>query len=328
MATAVQTEEKKAPARVPASEWFVYLNGAYILRKDAMIHFSDAGFNLGDGIFDCLRTARHKPFKLQEHIDRFYRNLKYARIAPGLTPDEMTEICLTVLAKNIPFMAEHDDCWIFMRATRGSGERGPKRDFDWPYPLKQHPPTVMANCTPLNFPPMARLYREGRRLITSSIRAFPAECLEPRLKSLSRQHFMIACAEVEKEDPEAVPLLLDIHGNVAEPYGANIFFVRDGELMTPSPQLALEGISRQTTIDVAREQGIPVHEGNGYKPYDIYNADEAFVTMTSYGIVSVRSLDGVAIGRQCPGPMTMRLLRGFGAKMGIDLVAQAESHLS
>ncbi|MBN1676016.1 MAG: aminotransferase class IV [Kiritimatiellae bacterium] len=327
MATAVETQKTTQPARRKPATWTVYMNGKFVPQHEAVVPLGEAGFNVGDGVFDCLRTAAHVPFRLKEHVDRLYRSLKWARIAPGLTPEAMSDICLEVLEKNIPNMAEHDDCWIFIRVTRGGWYRGAKTDFDWPYALKQHPPSVFVYCCMLNFRQNLDFYRNGQKLITSSIRALPAECLDPRLKSLSRQHFMVACAEVQAQDPDAIPLLLDLQGNVAEPYGRNIFFIRDGALMTPSAELVLEGISRQTAMEVAREQDIPVHESAHYKLYDIYNADECFTTSTSYAISPVRSLDGIPIGPQFPGPITMRLLKGFGEKMGIDLIAQAESHL-
>lgn len=309
-----------------SSSWTLYLNGAFVPFEEARVSISDLGFIKGDAIFDCLRTAGHKPFKLDEHILRLYRNLKFAKIDPGLSPEEMKQLCLQVLEKNVHLMRENDDCWIFMRVTRGT--RRPDSPFDYPYGLLHYQPTVIVYVHPINFREFARIYFTGRKLITSSIRAYPAECLEPRLKSQCRQHFHLAIIQVQETDPEGWPLMLDIQGNIAEPYGANIFFVRDGELLTPSSQLCLEGVSRQTVIELAQEMRIAVREGNCYKPYDVYSADEAFVTTTSYAVLPVCSLDGMKVGRQLPGPITRRLIEAFGKKMGVDLIRQALSHLS
>ncbi|HUV09088.1 MAG TPA: aminotransferase class IV [Spirochaetia bacterium] len=320
-----ENDHNKTKKKAPPS-WTLYLNGEFVPFEEARISIFDVGFIKGDAIFDCGRTAGHKPFRLEEHIQRLYRNLKFAKIDPGLSPEEMKQLCLQVLEKNVHLMRENDDCWIFMRITRGM--RRPDSPFNYPYGLLHYKPTVIVFVSPINFREFARIYFTGRKLITSSIRAFPSECLEPRLKSQCRQHFHLAIIEAEERDPTGWPLMLDIHGNIAEPYGANIFFVRDGELLTPSSQMCLEGVSRQTVIELAREMGIPLREGSCYKPYDLYIAEEAFVTTTSYCVLPVCSLDGIKIGRELPGPITLRLIEGFGKKMGVDLIQQALSHLS
>ena len=162
---------------------------------------------------------------------------------------------------------------------------------------------------------------------TTPTRSFPAVCLDPRVKSGSRQHFMRALMEAQDRNPEAMPLLLDVEGNITEPWGANFFFASGGTLKTASRHLVLEGITRDTVFDTAAALGLPVLEGDNFKPYDVYSADEAFVTATSFAVLPVCSLDGVRIGRRVPGPITRRLIRAVGEQMGVDLVAQALSHL-
>ena len=300
----------------------VYLNGKYIPGEQAMVSVLDLGFVKGDAVFDVCRTVKHKPYKLVEHIERFYTNLQYMKLDPGISTEDLKNICLKVLEKSLHLLKENDEYWIFMRVTRGSN----------PYfPLNYVTgciPTVVVYCVPIDFTHFAKQYKHGRRFITVSTRAMPSECLEPRLKSGSRQHFMRAVIEAQEKDPEAHPLLLDIYGNIAEPWGANIFFLKKGRLMTPSRQLVLEGITRDTILETARELGIVIVEGNYFKPYDVYSADEAFVTTTSYTVLPVASLDGVKIGTKTPGPITEKLIKAVGEKLGIDLVEQAMSHLT
>jgi len=300
----------------------VYLNGKYIPGEQAMVSVLDLGFVKGDAVFDVCRTVKHKPYKLVEHIERFYTNMQYMKLDPGISPEDLKKICLKVLEKSLHLLKENDEYWIFMRVTRGSN----------PYfPLNYVTgciPTVVVYCVPIDFTHFAKQYKHGRRFITVSTRAMPSECLEPRLKSGSRQHFMRAVIEAQEKDPEAHPLLLDIYGNIAEPWGANIFFLKKGRLMTPSRQLVLEGITRDTILETARELGIVIVEGNYFKPYDVYSADEAFVTTTSYTVLPVASLDGVKIGTKTPGPITEKLIKAVGEKLGIDLVEQAMSHLT
>ena len=287
-----------------------------------MVSVLDLGFVKGDAVFDVCRTVKHKPYKLVEHIERFYTNLQYMKLDPGISTEDLKNICLKVLEKSLHLLKENDEYWIFMRVTRGSN----------PYfPLNYVTgciPTVVVYCVPIDFTHFAKQYKQGRRFVTVSTRAMPSECLEPRLKSGSRQHFMRAVIEAQEKDPEAHPLLLDIYGNIAEPWGANIFFLKKGRIMTPSRQLVLEGITRDTVLETARELGIVIVEGNYFKPYDVYSADEAFVTTTSYTVLPVASLDGVKIGTKIPGPITEKLIKAVGEKMGTDLIEQAMSHLT
>ncbi len=299
----------------------VYLNGKYIPGEQALVSVLDLGFVKGDAVFDVCRTVKHKPYKLEEHIERFYKNLSYMKLDPKLSQEDMKQICIKVLEKSVHLLKENDEYWIFMRVTRGSNPYFPLNYTSGAIP------TVVVYCVPIDFTHFAKQYKEGRRFITVATRAMPSECLEPRLKSGSRQHFMLAVIEAQEKDPEAHPMLLDIDGNIAEPWGANFFFIKKGKILTPGRQLVLEGITRETVLDTANELGIPIIEGNYFKPYDVYTADEAFVTTTSYTVLPVASLDGRKIGKKVPGPITERLIKAVGKKMGVDLVQQAMGHL-
>jgi len=299
----------------------VYLNGKHVPAGEAVVSIFDQGFLKGDSVYDTLRTVGHKAYKLREHLERFYRNLAYMRLDPGLSLGQLERVCLELIEANVASLEPRDDLWVNTRVSRGVHPTLPL-DF-----VNGAEPTVIVYTAPISFREFASQYQTGRKYVTTPTRSFPAVCLEPRLKGGSRQHFMRALIEAQDRDPEAMPLLLDIHGAITEPWGANFFFASGGTLKTPSRHLVLEGITRDTVLETAAALGIPTEEGDHFKPYDVYCADEAFVTATSFAVLPVCSLDGVRIGKEVPGPITWRLIRAVGEQMGVDLVAQAMSHL-
>jgi branched-chain amino acid aminotransferase len=300
---------------------FVYLNGRRLPADQAVVSIFDQGFLKGDSVYDTLRTVAHKPYKLREHLERFYRNLSYMRLDPGLELQQMEGICQELVEINAAQLGANEDLWVNVRVSRGVHPTLP-RDF-----VRGAVPTVIVYTSRIDFAEFAREYQTGRRYVTASTRSFPAACLEPRLKGGSRQHFMRALIEAQDRDPQALPLLMDVEGNITEPWGANFFFASGGRLKTASRHLVLEGITRDTVLQAAAALGIPAEEGDSFKPYDVYTAEEAFVTATSFAVLPVCSLDAVRIGKEVPGPITRRLIRALGEQMGVDLVAQAMSHL-
>jgi branched-chain amino acid aminotransferase len=308
-------------AKTTTRSEIVYVKGRYVPADQAVVSIFDQGFLKGDSVYDTLRTVRHKPYRLREHLERFYRNLHYMRLDPGLSLEEMQRVCLKVIEANVKLLKDNDDLWVNTRVSRGVHPTMP-RNF-----VRGAVPTVIVYTARIDFAEFASQYKTGRKYVTTSTRSFPAACLEPRVKGGSRQHFMRALIEAQDKDPEAMPLLQDIEGNITEPWGANFFFASGGVLKTASRHLVLEGITRDTVLQTAAALGIPALEGDNFKPYDVYAADEAFVTATSFAVLPVRSLDGVKIGKAVPGPITRRLIRAVGEEMGVDLVQQARSHL-
>lgn len=291
----------------------VYLNGQFVPASDAKISVFDRGFRLGDAIFDTARTFRHRPYKLREHLERLERSLRYTRIDPGLSLDEIEAITLQVVERNVPLLAEHEDVWIHQVISRG--------------PVRQSgPATVVIMTEPLPFASFARFYTIGVPLMTPSIRHTPQQSVEPRAKTVSRLNLVLAELEAQQANPEAWALLLDLEGNITEYTSGNFFMVRRGTLLTPHERVSLGGISREFVLELAEELGIPTREAD-LTPYDAYNADEAFLTSTSKCIIPVRSLNGVRIGKSLPGLVTQRLLDAWSARVEVDIVAQALRHL-
>ena len=291
-----------------AQERVVYFNGEIIPESGAKIFFRDRGFMSGDAVFDVTRTFGGKIFKLREHLDRYYHSLKYMRLDPGMAKDEMAAITTQVLEANLPLLGENEDYWVAQRISRGVPS--------------ENKPTVIIECLPLPFAARAKFYRDGLPLIIPSIRRTPPECMSPRAKVHNYINLILAEMEVKAQNPDAVAMLLDMNGNLAEGAGANFFIVKDGVVKTPKEQYVLAGISRATSLELAQELNIETEEAD-LDPYDAYTADEAFVTSTSYCIVPVSTVNGAVIGTEgTPGPVTDRLQKAYSGLVGIDVVGQ------
>ena len=294
----------------------LYLNGDIIGFDEAKVSLFDWGLQEGYGVFDMARTFKGKPFKLREHLGRLYHSLRYARIDPGLSVEEIEKISLEVLKLNEDLREPNGDYWICQTITRGN---------DWPYSTST--PTVAIYNLPLPLEKWAAMYNEGAHAVITSIRRTPPECVDPKVKVLSRINLELAQAEAGRIESGAYAILLDLKGNITEGPGLNIFIVRNGVLMHPSPYSILRGVTRETIMELAEKLGIAVRECD-IQPYDVYSADEAFFTTTSRCILPVTVVDGLQIGNGKPGPMTKRLLKAWGDMVGVDIVEQALSHLA
>jgi branched-chain amino acid aminotransferase len=177
-------------------------------------------------------------------------------------------------------------------------------------------------CTPLPYREFAKFYRIGAHVVTPPTRQVPPSCFDPKIKLTCRPQFQIGSSEAKLVDPEAFALLLDVEGNVTEGAGFNFFIVKDNTLITPGSESVLEGMSRQVVIELAEKLGIPVVE-RGFPMYDVYHADEAFMTATSRSIVPVARANGLQIGQTPLGPITKRLMDTWVELVGLDFVAQA-----
>ena len=300
-----------------AQERVVYFNGEIVPESEARVSFHDRGFMFGDAVFDVTRTFGGAIFKLREHLDRFYNSLKYMRIDPGMTPDRMAELTREVVKANLPLLGENDDTWACQRVSRGV----PTSDGNFD-------PTVIIETMPIPFADKARHFRDGLSVVTPATRRTPPECMSPRAKLHNYINLFLGEQEVKAQNPDAIPILLDINGNLCEGAGANILIVKNGGVITPRDQYILAGISRQTTMELAANLGIGVREED-IDLFDAYTADEAFITSTSYCICPVSSVNGITIGDgRVPGAVTHRLQTAYSELVGIDIVEQYLSRLS
>jgi branched-chain amino acid aminotransferase len=301
-------------------ERVVYLNGQFVPESQAKVSVFDRGFQWGDAVYDTARSYGHKPFQVREHVERLYRSLRYTRMQVPLSIDEMVAVTLETFERNKHLLGPNDDYYIWHTVSRGLNP--PSRSA-----LDCRQPTIVICNWPVYFEGVAKFYKIGAHVVTPSIRRTPPMCLEPRAKVANKMNHILADYEAKLVDPEAYPLLLDVAGNIAESSGANFFLVSQGRLCTSSARHVLAGITRDTVMRLARDLGMPVVEGD-FTVYDVVTGDEAFLTTTPHGIIPVSRINGHVIGTgTVPGPITDRLIKAFSDLVGVDIVAQALSHL-
>lgn len=292
-----------------------YLNGQFLPEREAKISIHDLGFAYGDAVYDTARTFGGKLFKLKEHIERLYDTLRYVRIDPRLSPAEMTALTEELVERNRHLLGPDDDYWVTQRISRGVAR------YDGEEP-EYEGPTVMIETVPLPFKSRAAYYRDGIRVATPSVRRVPPEVLSPRAKTVNYLNMTMGDLEVKARDPGAWGVLLDVNGNLCEGIGANIFLVKNGQVLTPKEDYILPGVSRRCVIDLCGELGLPLVEKD-LALHDAYIADECFLTSTSLCMCPVVQVNGAKVGDgKVPGPVTKKLLDGYSRLVGLDFVAQ------
>jgi branched-chain amino acid aminotransferase len=296
-------------------------NGNFVPETEVVIPFRDRSFNRGDGCFDMTRTFDGRIFRLEEHVERLYRSLRYLRIDIGLEPKEVVAISEEVVQRNEPLRAAAGDWWLAQRVSRGVDAIG---DEGW----ANTGPQVIVDCTPLPLSARAPQFRDGIDVVIPSIRRIPPPMLSPRAKTHNYLNLILADKEVKSAQPQAWSVLLDENGNLCEGIGSNIFVVRDERIYTPREKYVLPGVSRRTAMELAAQLGLTAEERD-LDVYDAVTADEVFLTSTSLCICPVRSVNGQVIGDgRVPGPVTKRITQAYVDYVGTDFVAQYLSRLA
>tara|TARA_B100000401_G_scaffold411143_1_gene329698 strand:- start:3 stop:737 length:735 start_codon:yes stop_codon:yes gene_type:complete len=228
---------------------------------------------------------------------------------PGHSMEDFQTITEEVVNRNLPLLDEKEDYWVTQRVTRGLSNDDKTAWPDWP------DATVIVECSPLPLAARAKFYRDGIQLITPSVRRVAPEMVSPRAKTHNYINFVMGDLEVAAQNPDALSFLLDTQGNLSEGKGSNIFIVKDNKLATPREQYVLPGVSRQVTMQLCEGLGLEVEEKN-LDLFDAYNADEIFITSTSFCICPVQSINGrIPFVSSCPGPITESLIKAY-----VDLV--------
>ncbi len=294
--------------------WF---NGRIVPEGEVLIPFRDRSWKSGDGAFDMTRTFHGAVFRLREHVDRFYRSLRYVRIDPGLSPGEMIRASEEVVARNEHLRDRHGDWWVCQRISRGVDAVG---DEGW----EHTGPNLVIDVTPLPLAARAAQFRDGAEVMTTTMRRTAPSMLSPRAKMNNYLNMIVAAQPIQAARPGAWPLLLDENGNLAEGQGSNIFVVEAGALRTPKQHYVLPGVSRQMVIDLAAKLGIACAESD-IDLFDAETADEMFLTSTSLCILPVRGFNGATVGGKPwtgAGAVTRRLMEAYAAEVGCDFMQQ------
>jgi branched-chain amino acid aminotransferase len=275
----------------------IYIDGKLYEKEEAKVSVYDHGLLYGDGVFEGIRSYGGKVFRLKEHIDRLWESAKAIWLEIPITKAEMTKAVEDTLAVN-----GIKDGYIRLVVTRGVGSLG----LD---PNKCARPSIIIIADSIALYP-EELYKKGLDIITSSVPRVQAAALSPRIKSMNYLNNILAKIEAIRSGCIEA-MMLNHKGEVAECTGDNIFLVKKGRLLTPSPESdILEGITRNAVIELAHGMGIEVREVVLTR-HDVYTADEFFLTGSAAEVIPVVKIDGRSIGDGKPGPITMKLKDAF-----------------
>jgi len=280
---------------MPDSTCF-WINGQLLPEHEAVIPVTDHGLLYGDGVFEGIRFYYRHPFRLAAHLQRLADSCKAIRLHLPYNLAQITEAVDEIIAA---FPEENG--YLRLMVTRGPG------------PMGLDP----AGCTQANVILIATRLEmvhperrdDGIRLIIASTRRLPADGLDPRIKSLNYLNHILARMEATQAGAQEA-VLLNSQGRVAEGSAENLFIIRDGHLATPRPvDGALEGITRGVILQLAAELNIPAREAP-LTAYDLYTADECFLSGTGAELIPVQEVDGRVL-QHCPGPVFSTLAKAF-----------------
>lgn len=276
---------------------FIFIQDDFYSPEQAKISVFDHGFLYGDGVFEGIRLYQNCVFKLDEHIERFFYSAKAIMLELPWSHEEIKDIVCKTCRKN-----ELTDGYIRLIATRGVGNLGLN-------PRLCRDPQLICIADSIQLYP-EEYYQQGLKIITVPTRRINPSALPPMVKSLNYLNNILAKLEaVQNGYMEA--LMLNDQGTIAECTGDNVFIVHKDVLYTPPTSTgALKGITRQVSLDVAKELDIPVCE-NELTRYDLWCADECFLTGTAAELIPVVEIDGRVIGNGNPGERTMQFLEHF-----------------
>lgn len=257
---------------------YVYVNGNIVRSKDAVISVFDHGFLYGDGVYETLRVYDGVIFKLDEHLKRLFRSASSIGLTIPLDRDHLKIAVYETLIANA-----FRDAYVRLTISRGKGPIGLDPDL---CPA----PTVVVITQEFRAYP-TEYYRNGLHLIVPATRRNYKGAINPQIKSLNFLNNILAKIEAKRKNAhEAV--MLNVRGHLTEGTISNIFFYRNRELCTPSPDCGiLEGITREMIIDISKREGITVNEGH-FRRKDIYAAEEVFITNTTMEVMPVSKVDG------------------------------------
>ncbi len=266
----------------------ISVNGDLKRRDEAVVSVFDSGFLLGDGVWEGLRVYQGGIAFLTEHLERLYEGARFIDMDIGISPEQMKVRLGEVLKAN----SMKDGVHIRLMVTRGIKQT--------PY---QDPRITIGDPTIVIIPEYKTAsdapVKTGMRLFTVHTRRGYPDVQDQKLNSHSKLNCISACIQAAKAGADEA-LMLDPHGFVATCNSTHFFIVRRGEIWTSTGQYCIPGITRANIIKIARANDIPVHE-KSFSLYDVYGADEAFVTGTFAGVVPVREVDGRQLGHPLEG---------------------------
>jgi branched-chain amino acid aminotransferase len=277
----------------------IFIDGKFYSERDAKISVFDHGLLYGDGIFEGIRAYHGCVFKLKEHIDRLFYSAKAILLEIPMSPEKISQAVIETCRVN-----KLRDGYVRLLVTRGVGTLGLN-------PKGCARPSVIIIAGKIQLYPQ-ELYARGMDIVTVPTTRNLHSALNPAIKSLNYLNNILAKIEANNAGVEEA-VMLNTEGFVSECTGDNLFIIKNSELQTPPLSAgALYGITRQTVIELAREAGLKVSEPNLTR-YDLFNADECFLTGTGAEIMPVIKIDGRVIGKGKPGSLTRKLVEDYHA---------------
>lgn len=276
----------------------VWLNGKVSPLEQATTSVADHAHLYGDGLFEGIRIYDRKVFKLDPHLQRLYHGINYLGYHVAMSLPELKATILDVCKQS-----EVENGYIRLNVTRGTGLGLDPKGID------TNANVMILVSTLALYPPEA--YETGLNVVTTSYRVIPADSLDPRVKCIGRYASNIQAKAEANRAGAGEGLMLNHQGQIAECTGDNIFLIQGKKIRTPHPSSGiLEGVTRNTVIELAREAGYSVEE-TFLTPFDVYTSDEAFLTGTAAEVIPMVSLDGKLIGTGKPGSVTKDLIKRF-----------------
>lgn len=277
-------------------DW-VHVAGAMRSKEDAVVSVFDHGFLYGDGVFEGVAVVKRGIFKLNEHLDRLLDSARYLQIDAPDRAAIMTAILETARSNRL------EEGYLRVVLTRGAGPVG-IRNMD-----KLGSPTLVVIAQHETRAMRAALYEHGLRAVMSSVRRVPPQCVDGKAKTCNYVNNILAYLEARHAGADTA-ILLDVDGYVAEDYAANLFVVADGAVKTPMLGSILNGITRQSILEICRQQGRAAMETR-LTTHDLYCADEVFETGSLAEVKPITDIGGKPIGSGRPGPVTQELHRAL-----------------
>jgi branched-chain amino acid aminotransferase len=292
------------------AEILVNVNGRLVPRAQAVVSVFDAGFVLGDGVWEGLRVSAGHPAFLEQHFDRLWAGAAAIALDVGRTREELTaEIYRTLEANGM----DGDGVHVRLMVTRG-----PKSTPYQDPRMSAGPATVVIVAEHKD--PLPSTVERGLTLFTVHVRRAYPDTLDPKLNAHSKLNDITACIQAYTAGADEA-LMLDPHGFVATCNSTHFFVVRGGEVWTSSGMYCLGGITRANVLRICARESIPAFE-RSFSLVDVYSADEAFVTGTFAGLVPVHTIDGRTIGAGARGPMVERLQELYKDLVRRDVAAR------
>ncbi len=297
-------------------EPIAHLNGQYVPVAQATLHVFDLGVVGGSSVSEMVRTFRHLPFRLDEHLARLEQSLNIVGFELGLTMAELKAICEQVVFENAKLIPAHHDLGLIVFATAGqnltylgrAGAASAKKS------------TVCVHTFPLPFELWAEACQTGLHLVSVETRSIPDDVIDARVKHRSRLHWHLADRQAKQFDPQGVAVLTSHQRTLTETASGNLWMFHRGYLVTPATNV-LRGVSREVVIDLCMDNFLAV-QVRDFGASDLSAADEAFISSTPCCLLPVTQFNGRPIGAGSPGPMYRRLMEEWSQLVGMDIIEQ------